>query len=113
VNSLGKTYFRVRFGGPGEVHRSRIAYTQSTLSASLKLLWSQAKGSGWSVVPGSALSLNYGLAATATTADSAPAGVAGVQRAGAVADRLHRLRGQRVARGSTPRPCRAAYAVSR
>nr|WP_249409123.1 PA14 domain-containing protein [Frigoribacterium sp. CFBP 8751] len=62
---------------PNQQARIRIHYLDYTYNATLSLRWS-GPGLPSGVVPGSALTPDYGLATSSTTDDAAPAGVAGV-----------------------------------
>ena len=58
----------------GETKRIRIEYFDATSTASLELRWVRPGQSSSELVPGSALSPNYGLANRVTTEDAAPTG---------------------------------------
>ncbi|MDO7883208.1 PA14 domain-containing protein, partial [Salinibacterium soli] len=58
----------------GQVERIRVEYFEQTGVASLQLKWILPGANNSTVVPGSALSPNYGLANRVTTEDAAPAG---------------------------------------
>ncbi|MBD8729437.1 hypothetical protein IFT45_16015, partial [Frigoribacterium sp. CFBP 13707] len=62
---------------PNQQARIRVHYLDNTANAALGLYWT-GPGLAKSVVPGSALTPDYGLQTSSTTDDSAPAGVAGV-----------------------------------
>ncbi|MBD8729543.1 PA14 domain-containing protein, partial [Frigoribacterium sp. CFBP 13707] len=62
---------------PNQQARIRVHYLDYTANATLGLYWT-GPGIAKSVVPGSALTPDYGLATSSTTDDAAPAGVAGV-----------------------------------
>lgn len=64
----------------GETRRIRLHYWEDTGGASLQLLWTRPDGVT-EIVPGTALSPDYGLANGTTTYDSAPVGVSGVSNA--------------------------------
>ncbi|ROS51372.1 RHS repeat-associated protein [Frigoribacterium sp. PhB24] len=60
--------------------RIRIHYLDKTANATLGLFWT-GPGTAKAVVPGTALTPDYGLATSSTTDDAAPAGVAGISSA--------------------------------
>jgi len=64
----------------GESRRIRLDYSEQTSFASLKLEWS-INGGVDTIIPGTALSPDYGLATATATDDAAPAGVSGVSSA--------------------------------
>jgi len=61
----------------GQTARIRLQYNEGQVSASLKLEWQIGSGA-MVVVPGSALTPDYGLQTSVTAADQAPTGVAGI-----------------------------------
>lgn len=64
----------------GDTRRIRLQYADISGGANVKLQWTTPAGATV-VVPGSALTPDYGLANGSTTYDSAPAGVSGVSSA--------------------------------
>jgi YD repeat-containing protein len=64
----------------GQQARIRLNYFEQTGNANLQLYWTPPGGTE-TIIPGSALTPDYGLANSSTTDDSAPAGVTGVSSA--------------------------------
>lgn len=64
----------------GQVSRIRVHYFESTGSARLALYWTPP-GGAQTIVPGTALSPNYGLTTRTVTSDSVPSGITGISDA--------------------------------
>ncbi|MDO9395496.1 MAG: PA14 domain-containing protein, partial [Herbiconiux sp.] len=65
----------------GQTARLRIEYAQKTGPAEVHLTWAKPGAGTWEVVPGTALTPDYGLTTTSRTDDAAPSGVPGVTSA--------------------------------
>lgn len=77
TTGTGQGTYTPEGAGPARI---RVDYINNGSTGSLSVSWS-GSGVASGVVPGSALAPDYGLATSATTDDSAPAGISGVSSA--------------------------------